>query len=323
MIDDLIVEVPLDDMELGHDADGLPKTVPVRREASKDDRVQALERERDERAAEAEQATRRATEAERLAAERAHDNVRLGAGLTNAHLTSVVAGIENMKAQAENAERDYARAMEAGDYNLAAKAQRLMAQAEAQISQREREKGEVERWLADRRAESAANPEPVREERKDPPKTEDIIAAMPKRSREWLGEHMEYVTDKKLNAKLQAAAYEAEHAEGLKPHTQEFLEFLEDRLGISSGEPEVTQQKAEPEEKPKPKVVAAAPVSRNGGSYSSGNTATTRVKLPARLVQVAKEIGTDPAVYAAGVLKAIKEGKLPKNYLDADYPHGA
>jgi len=327
--------VTLDDIDVGYDPDGTPKVIPGKREPAKDDRVEALERERDARAAEAEQATRRATEAERLAAERAQDNVRLGAGLTNAHLGNVVASIDSAKAQADSAERDYARAMEAGDYNLAAKAQRLMSQAEAQIAQREREKGEVERWLADRQSPPATTPESVRDERKaaDPPKPEDIIAQMPKRSREWLGEHMEYVTDKKLNAKLQAAAYEAEHAEGLKPHTAEFIDFLEQKLGMAEREPEVEE---EPEaEKPRAQRVASAPVSRGGGSSNGAGTNKLpphlvkvardigwNGKLPARLARTAREIGSDPVAYAAGALQAIADGKLDRKFLSSDYVPG-
>src|SRR5581483_7097317 len=64
--DGLMVEVALDDIALGHDADGLPKTVPAKREArvkKDDDRIRALERERDAKAEAAGRDMARAMEA--------------------------------------------------------------------------------------------------------------------------------------------------------------------------------------------------------------------------------------------------------------------
>lgn len=73
--------------------------------------------------------------------------------------------------------------------------------------------------------------------------------------------------------------------------------------------------------KPKAKLTAAAPVSRGDALYSSRNPNAKAGKLPPKLAAFVKASGLDPTQYFHGAVADIKAGKLPKEFLDPDYPH--
>lgn len=69
------------------------------------------------------------------------------------------------------------------------------------------------------------------------------------------------------------------------------------------------------------RVAAAAPVSRSGDVFSSRNPNAAKVKLPPKVAEFVRVSGLDPTKYAAEVVAQIKSGKLPKDWLDPDFPH--
>lgn len=321
-IDDLADELTKSEIETEE------KVVEAKVEAEPkkpDPAIENLTKERDATAAELALERSRRELAEKLAAEKIGEAANLGRYATGTEYQLIVNAISSTSAEAENAEREYASAMEAGDYARAAKAQRVVSKAEANLTRLEDGKAEIEA-----KAERLNKTPAVETKKADPPKAQtpdDYINALPPTSKAWLSEHREYVDDPKLHNKMVAYS-NAALAEGIKLHTPEHIQFLEDKLGISqsSEEPEESDADVEFEEpkqeaRPKARTMPAAPVSRGNKTFSSANPNGNRIRLSPTLVSLAKEMGEDPAVYAKNALRGIKEGKLPKNFLDPDYNH--
>ena len=60
---------------------------------------------------------------------------------------------------------------------------------------------------------------------------EHAIARLPEPSREWCRKHPEFVTDRRLNARANAAHFDA-LAEGHTEHSARYWDFVESRLGV-------------------------------------------------------------------------------------------
>jgi len=162
--DDLIVEIPSDIIELGHDADGMPKAVPGKAAAAapveraepdadageakaEADRIAKLEREAEEARREAAAFKSRAETAETVAREalvgrsKAEETAAVRTEQTiRAHMAKVVAdhdtingGINATKAQLAAAKREYQAAREAGDTNREIEAAEALADAKAAL----------------------------------------------------------------------------------------------------------------------------------------------------------------------------------------------
>lgn len=289
-----------------------------------DPELEKAKRERDEANAKlaAEQSLRQV--AEKLAADKDGEVNRLGNYALNADVQTLTTAINATAGHVQSAKANYKAAMEIGDYEKAAEAQEAIAIAAAELLRLKDGKAELEAVI-DKQKKA-----PVETKKVEQPKTQtadDYINALPAVSKAWLSEHREYVDDPKLHNKMVAYS-NAALAEGIKLHTPEHIKFLEDKLGISqpSDDPDEDDADVELEEpkqeaKPKARTMPAAPVSRGNKTYSSANPNGNRIRLSPALVAMAKEMGEDPAIYAKNALKGIKEGKLPKNFLDPDYNH--
>lgn len=268
----------------------------------------------------------RREQAEKLASEREQDARKMGSYVTQTQYYVIANALTANEERATSAERELKDALETGDAAKAAKAQRTIARLEAERSRLEDGKAELER---------TARSEPAEEKKPDTPKevsAEDYINGMPATSQAWLRENKQFVTDPKLHQKMLAYANIAV-ADGLQPHTPEFIAFLDDKLGTKKQEAETDHEAhIEAEEAPKPKTrTTAAPVSRGRASISSINLSelspNTKIRFaPAaekRFAAIAADMGMDLEVYKRGVVKGIQEGKLPKNFADPDYTPGA
>ena len=137
----------------------------------------AVEKERQARLQAEDAARRHSEEAEFAKVETQDSNLRV-----------VSSAIEQTEAVAQNAERAYADAMQAGDYTAAAKAQRAMAYCESQLSQLSYAKKQLESQLEKRTAEGRVDA-PLPEMRKvSPPQdpVEALAAQLTPKSAEWL-----------------------------------------------------------------------------------------------------------------------------------------
>lgn len=220
-------------------------------------------------------------------------------------LRTVLNAIEATERTAASAERDYADAMAAGDYTLAAKAQRVMAQAESHLLQLQNAKANVEEALQSMQTEGRVQePQRPRYAQQEAPQdpVESLAARLTPKSAAWLRDHPEAAGKvQKLTAAHQAAV----ELEGITVESPEYFQYIEQRLGLS-------QQSA----KPSKKAMASAPVSTSSGisSRSNGN-GSTMVLSPAEVEQALlnePQLPRDKALemYARNKAALIREGKL-------------
>lgn len=264
----------------------------------------------------------------------------------NAEAEQINTALSATKGAIENARALMKSALEAGDVDKQMKAQEALAELSQDVRELERGKlgAEAEvsrvrdayvRMAEDKRKEPAPVKEEPKTEQKQSP--DDWIAGVRKAAGDgvgdWLAKNKQFVTDPKLNAKVVKFSEAFMQIEE-KPLTDpEFLKALNDKFGPkeaikAADEGDVDDEDAVEIEKPAPKqavkskVTASAPVSRSGKYFSSSNMEAKQAKLPPYLAAKARELGYEPQEYAQYIVKGIKDGKMPKNYLDPDYPHG-
>ena len=197
--------------------------------------------------------------------------------VANSTKSTIESGIAAAKAEADAAEEAYKVAFEAGNAAEAAKSQRRLARAEADIAMLEQAKEEL----------PAA---PVRQQQQptqqaDP--TETFISQHTQRTQQWLRAHMDYVTDGKKNAKMVAGHWDAV-GDGLTPDTDAYFDHVEKFVGLKKSDPQpadagktngagngaaTTQQTTQ--RRPSAPV---APVTPSGGGVSGGTRTVTLTK---------------------------------------------
>lgn len=240
------VDIPDLDIDVGYDADGLPKVVPAAPRARKKAEpaptvaksdFDSVMRERDaERAARAE-AERKAKDAEEAAR---GVTARLGETTVQAYgahyarvsgeLQTIKTAIANTEAIANAAERELVQAEAslgvttdpAERAALAAnkaKAQRDLSRAEAELVTLQSGQGQAEHSVAqakrywegaaahaDAAARAAEEPAPKEPDRPKQVTPEEWIESCPAATRPWLRDHREFTTDEALHRRLRAFA---------------------------------------------------------------------------------------------------------------------
>ena len=326
----------------------------VQKKKDEDELVKQLRKERDDRAREAEEAKQQALDAVRQAQEAAKARAQAEAAAAKNHGYAVNSHMQRMHAERGQVESGLAaakasvaqlkdmlkRAVSEGDGDRVADITEQMALASADLREFERGKAGIEAEIARHQAAFEAADEPAAKAAPEPaaaktPTPDDWIESCPKATHAWLKDHRDYVTDPKLNRKLMRFAdeYMEDNGGAHALNTSDFIEALnakffpkkEERAPVTT----TTEDKVDAtitvdegvEEKARARVPAAAPVRASGGVFSSANPTAKHVKLPAKLAQFVKESGLDPVKYALGAVADIKAGKLPKNFLDPDYPH--
>ena len=340
--DDLIIDLPDDVVAVeggGTGASPPAKGVTAR---GADDRISALERERDaerERASRAEAAAHaaheRAAQADHVASRSTVDAMREHLGRVSADKEQITGAIASLQAEASNAEQAWVALQEAGDYKAAAVEQRKIAKAEAALVALEQGRSAAEeqieaarhRLLA-RQDELNRKPEPKNEPTPQTPdewidKSRNVLGD---RGAEWLKSNKQFAADPKLNRKFLRFAddYVEDHGQDAL-RSQAFLDALNDRfMPNDDGDVNVpaARREREPEIDPvRRRTPAAAPVSRGNNMFSSRNLDASQVRLPPRLAAFVKSAGLNPTEYAKSAVADIKAGKLPKDFLDPDYNH--
>lgn len=173
------------------------------------------------------------------------------------------------ESEGEQAEQQYAAAMQAQDFIAAAKAQRVMSAAEAKKLQLENSRQQVESW----KKQASEERDPLEQQYPDP------------RVRAWIKDNPKFLSDPVFHAEAIAAHTRAVR-DGLSVGSSDYFKFIEDRvlekpkvqnrMGLrlveTEEEPvaEEHQEQERPvprqEPKPKPKSSSAAPPSRGGPS---------------------------------------------------------
>lgn len=354
--DDLVVDIPTDIVEVP--ASGAPparafapeKTTPAPDDTA--ERLVRLEREREVAARERDEERAARVQAERFAREQsvaratAEETVQTREQqVMNAHWARIhsdrdhiVAAIATAEAREQSAKDAFRAAREAGSADKEAEALSAIADSRAMMSQLEQGKIAAERQIEDtRRAlqERAASrqPQPRADDAgsrvaADPqpqpaPVTPDawidgVRPSLGDTNANWLREHKEFVTDAKLNRKLLRFADDYADDHGVAAlKSDQFRQALDGKFFPDKEEPAPVQA----QERPRPRATSSAPVSRGSQFFSSANPNGTQVRLPPRLASFVKAAGLNPTDYALAAVADIKAGKLPKDFLDPDYPH--
>jgi hypothetical protein len=261
------------------------------------------------------------------------DERERGEQLRRDHLVTQELAIDNAMRVAEReaaaAEDAIQRALEAADYAAAAKAQRILSQADNDLARLregklalETEKSRSAQQAPASRQERASEPStaPAREPQSDWERVEAYITqpAHPPRVQEYMRRHYDdlFANGGARVNNLVAAHYEAK-AQGLPEFSEQYFKAVDRHMGYEKSEgapaPHQTPQRAsQPQEPPRQRaaIPPAAPVSRGA---PANQTSGTSITLTPAQVQFCRESGIDPKVYARQML-AINRGSSDTNY---------
>jgi hypothetical protein len=244
---------------------------------------------------------------EQFAREQAARAQNAEVGIQDSQLRTIVNAIDATEQSAINAQRSYADAMGVGDYEAAAKAQRAMAQAEAQLLQLNQGKRALENELSTRQTEGRVKepapqfqPAPVQ---RDP--VEELAARLSPKSAGWLRLHPQAASNVD---KLTAAHSAAVNLEGIAVESPEYFAFIEEKLGFSPS------KSAAQTERSTRSAMTAAPVTTTGGS-SPSKSATSMILSPSEVemaLLLEPDLPRDKALerYARNKAALAREGKL-------------
>ena len=273
-----------------------PKLEPKEDEISPEIGIEALRQQLEmEKAARAE-AEKRARTAENTAS-RASQEVQ------DSNLQLIVSAIDSVNRTNTMLKRDYAAAMQAGNFEQAAEIQSQMSINGAKLLQLENGKAALSERLKN----------PPRQQQETPPDPVEAIASqLSPRSAAWVRAHPECVNDKRLYMKM-IGAHNIAVADGFVADTDEYFAEIERQLGYRK--PQTTVQAEESEEptsmaaKPMLKKAPppAAPSSRAASNGSGGKNTVTLTREEREMASI---MGMTPEEYAKNKLALKKEGKL-------------
>lgn len=218
-----------------------------------------------------------------------------------ANLHLVNGAIEAMTRESEILKADLANAMANGDHELVANLTQAMSDASTKLNQLRLGKESLENQA----------PQPVQQMPRTVDPVEDFASRLSPRSADWVRAHPQCVTDPRLMQKM-IAAHNIAVADGIPADSDEYFEFVEDTLKMSSrraepvaeAEPVMSAASAPVQRRSSP---AATPVSRSGnGTGTSPNRAT----LTREQAEMAKMMGMTPAEYHRNMMELKKEGKI-------------
>jgi hypothetical protein len=230
-------------------------------QAETDGRRQAEERERRERAA--------ATQA-RADADAARKD---SAGSQRVALDNAIA---TTTAALDSAEAAYAAAFDAGKAMDAAKAQRMMAEAAAQLHQLNAGKQALEdEEAAAKRTPPRNDVQPTEQEAFD---THVRNMRLPPRAERWIRDHPEYVKDDNKRALLMRAHHFAQ-ADGYVFDSDAYYRFLDEKLGHTNDGSGTDDDRGRKQQQEERRMPVSAPVSRGTTGNGSGGGDNNRVSL--------------------------------------------
>ena len=287
-----------------------------------DEREKALKElkaqyEQQKRIAEAEREARK--QAEHYAREQAQQVYNAQNQVQDGNLKIILNAIDATEQAAASAERDYATAMAAGDYAMAAKAQRIMAQAESHLLQLNNGKQRLEETLQQPTEGSVQEPEiPSFEPRIQHDPVEMYASKLAPKSAQWLREHPDAVN--KIGKLTRAHADAVD--DGIVPESADYFRYIESRLGYSNQVDDddnyVEEQPVQPVRQAQSlkKPAVSAPVTSSASAVNPRNSNANSMILSAEEVEFAllaePQMTRDKAIesYARNKAHLIKNGKL-------------
>ena len=348
--EDLVIDIPSDDITINPNDGAAPAanvvaepakdTPAVVDEAAPEHVIDSIKKDLEQALRRSEEKSREIEEAKRQATEERTARTKLESDLANttdkafrAHWQAVtseqqqiVNGIQSRKSEMLAAKSAYKQALDAGNSDAAADANERMASIAAELLALENGKAgaeqavkEAESYFRAKQAVPKTVPKPETPRQPTPDEwIGQVRNAFGGKPADWLEKNRQFVTDPKLNQKLLKLADYYREVEGKPLDSQDFIQTLNSKL---LGEP-----MAEEEAKPAPvaagvkkSAIASAPVSRGGDYFSSRNLNAGKIKLPSDLAKFCDESNLNKTTYAQSLVQLIKEGKLPKEYLDEGY----
>jgi hypothetical protein len=220
-------------------------------DAGTDDAVANLTRQLEAKAAEAEEAKRRAAAAETQAQTSQREVQTHRSQREQAEFEAVTTALDSAKATMDRLEEDLAAAHERGDFKAVAKANREMAALAPRVAQLEDGKADME---AARKA--PPTPQPRVEQQRPADPVEAYASQLAPEAAVWVRAHPEYVTNRANNYRL-LAAHEDAVAKGNAPNSSGYFQYIETALGLREPESQGRVANAPVRER-----TMAAPVSR-------------------------------------------------------------
>ena len=272
-----------------------PQSGPKNEEISPEIGIEALRQQLEmEKGARAE-AEKRARMAENTAS-------RASLEVQDSNLQLIVSAIDSVNRTNTMLKRDYAAAMQAGNFEAAAEIQSQMSINGAKLLQLENGKAAL--------SEKLKNPPQQQQMPMDP--VDAIASQLSPRSAAWVRAHPECVNDKRLYMKM-IGAHNIAVADGYVADTDEYFAEIEKQLGYRK--PQTAVQADDDEE---PTSMAAKPMARkaqpppapSSRAASNGTGGRNAVTLTREEREMASIMGMTPEEYAKNKVALKKEGKL-------------
>lgn len=268
--------------------------------------MEALRVESETAKTQREQARQRAEAAERAAQELNQRVQTAGATELVQQKQLIEHTFARRQAEATQAEGLYADALQRQDYAAAAKAQRLMAAAEADLQHLNREYVQLEQ-RAKQPQQPAYQPPAQPVYQQDP--FEADIANLPLPVQTWARQHRDDLTTPG-RGQIAVAAGQLAAARGFQPGSAEYLAVLDDNMGYSQREQQRQVPAQQRQASPRPGVQVSAPVSRQGVPGSARRT----VRLTQDERETAAALGMSETAYAAS-LQDVDEGRVRMSWM--------
>lgn len=242
-------------------------------------------------------------EAEKRARMAENTASRASLEVQDSNLQLIVSAIDSVNRTNTMLKRDYAAAMQAGNFEAAADIQSQMSINGAKLLQLENGKAAL--------SEKLKNP-PQQQQQMPTDPVEAIASQLSPRSAAWVRAHPECVNDKRLYMKM-IGAHNIAVADGYVADTDEYFAEIERQLGYRK--PQTTVQAEEGEE---PTSMAAKPMARkappppapSSRAASNGTGGKNTVTLTREEREMASIMGMTPEEYAKNKVALKKEGKL-------------
>lgn len=228
----------------------------------------------------------------------------------DAEYNSVLTAIAAEQAVLDKAEQDYASYASIGDFQTAAKAQRIMAASAARLDRLEDGKQVFEQR---RETRTAPAPEPA-QRTQAPLDFEQRIEKMPDTAKSWLRKHPEFINDTALNNKIGNAHAYLVNNKGVEPFTPAYFDALDDEFGFKAAPVEVQPQRRS--------MPVSAPVSRDVPTASGQRQPSSKVTLneEERLIARSAFSASDMTNAQKEYLYAQNKRKLANMRANGKYP---
>ena len=235
-------------------------------------------------------------EAEGRAREAAEQANKAYFEVEDTNLQLVSNAIDTVRRENDILKSHYKEAMSVGDYDRAAEIQESMGSNSAKLLQLENGKAAMEARPRQQQVPTYSDP------------VDNFASRLSPRSADWVRKNPQFVTDQRLQQKM-IAAHNLAVADGYRPDSDEYFEFVEDTLKMRrQAQNEATSNAESPmssASRPAPRPAPpAAPVNRS--SSPRNNT----VRLSAAEAETAKMFGMTEQEYAKHKLALKREGKI-------------